>query len=548
MWQDVLIIALGLCTLILSVLLWRRHRTEKGLVNLRREAVDGLIRAFEANGRTGNIQNIAGQVSDILKQHMACQRIVYLKNYHENLELNYFSGLKIPPRHFFRMQLTRAIQDGLRQFSAAEDISELKNILGDDYAKKIQGLGLNLFFPVFSRDRFYGLYLIHTDLDKKNRIVQLLTSALALNLATAYHIYFQEKTIKISENRIKRVGRTTSGDGTSIVARNLPSILRIKDSRRLAAELVDMLRKECDFSRMFFYAGSSGSRDSFISFDWNLDDRGKAALRETLLKSGSGWEGSKIRAVKDDSELPPSLKSAADTMRQNKIDFVTTMPWTDGVRALIGWSSKNKPDEIEDKLDRFRRDARPIIENIHRLEQAEELSYTDGLTEVHNYRFFRSRLEEEIGRAKRYPHPIALLIMDIDSLKTINDRFGHQAGDRLLISFAQMLTESVRAIDVVSRYGGDEFCLILPETDKDNTHHFMERLRQKIASSPVSLKDVPEEIFYSVSIGGAVFPTDAKTGEDLVHSADLALLDAKASGRNCSQMFEPEMSPPSSPG
>ncbi len=548
MWQVVLIIALAISTMALAGLLWRRHRLEKDVVNLRREAVDGLVRAFEANIRAGHIPNIAGQVSDMLQKHLSCHKIIYLKNYREHLELNFSSGLKMPARQNLKLRLNKAIQEKLRKFGAAENISELKDILGEEYVRKLLALDLKLFFPVFSRDAFYGLYLIATDLDKNDKTVQLLTTALALNLATAYHIYAQDKRLQIVEaGKSRATPEPDDGNVPSVVARHLPSILRIKDSRRLAAELVDMLRKDCNFSRMFFYVKPSDNEDSFISYDWNLDDRARSTLRESLSKFGGGWEGGKIAEITATPELPGSLKQAAEPLRQSRIDYITALPWSDGSKALLGWSSGMSTRDVASRLERFRREALPIIDNVRRLERAEEMSYTDGLTEIHNYRFFRSRLEEEIGRGRRYKHPVALLILDIDSLKTVNDKFGHLAGDRLLIAFAELLTRSVRGIDIVSRYGGDEFCLIMPETDKISCGRFMERLRQKIESTPISLNEAPDEIFYSVSIGGAVFSDDAETGESLIHAADMALLAAKASGRNRSRMFQPEMSNPATP-
>lgn len=171
----------------------------------------------------------------------------------------------------------------------------------------------------------------------------------------------------------------------------------------------------------------------------------------------------------------------------------------------------------------------------------EKMSYTDSMTELYNYRYFYKRLNEEIYRARRFNRTLSLVIFDVDNFKTINDSFGHQVGDEILKGLASLVVNSVRAIDVVSRYGGEEFCIIMPETDYSNCKIFMERLRTKIANH--NFADVGHNTTYeiSVSIGGAIFPQDANTADRLIYCADMALLKAKASGRNKAVMFGVDM-------
>ncbi|HHI02268.1 MAG TPA: GGDEF domain-containing protein, partial [candidate division Zixibacteria bacterium] len=167
-----------------------------------------------------------------------------------------------------------------------------------------------------------------------------------------------------------------------------------------------------------------------------------------------------------------------------------------------------------------------------------EMSYTDGLTGLYNHRYFQKRLTEELQRASRYGRSLALLILDVDDLKVINDNYGHPAGDILLKSLANILSDSVRSIDLISRYGGDEFCLIMSETSRNRARLSMNRIRSRIASNPLRLEGASDNIQYSVSIGGAVYPVDAESVDDLIKAADKALLQAKAEGRNCSRLFQ----------
>lgn len=181
------------------------------------------------------------------------------------------------------------------------------------------------------------------------------------------------------------------------------------------------------------------------------------------------------------------------------------------------------------------------IGNIHQYRLIEKMSYTDSMTELYNYRYFYKRLNEEIFRAKRFDRMLALVIFDIDNFKTFNDTYGHQAGDEVLKNLAVLVTRSVRAIDIVSRYGGEEFCVIMPDTGFANCLIFVERLRKKIEDYKFVSGYVEGGYKISVSIGGSIYPTDTQTVDRLIYCADMALLKAKAEGRNRSIMFNSSM-------
>jgi len=179
--------------------------------------------------------------------------------------------------------------------------------------------------------------------------------------------------------------------------------------------------------------------------------------------------------------------------------------------------------------------------NIHQYMLIEKMSYTDFVTELYNYRYFYKRLKEEIFRAKRFDRMLALVIFDIDNFKLFNDTYGHQAGDEVLKDLSKLVTRSVRAIDVVSRYGGEEFCIIMPDTGFANCLIFIERLRKKIEFHKFSSNFFKEGYKITVSIGGAIYPIDSQTADRLIYCADMALLKAKAEGRNRSIMFNSQM-------
>jgi diguanylate cyclase (GGDEF)-like protein len=179
--------------------------------------------------------------------------------------------------------------------------------------------------------------------------------------------------------------------------------------------------------------------------------------------------------------------------------------------------------------------------NIIHYKTIEELSYTDSMTGLYNYRYFYKRLTEEVFRAKRFSRKLALVIFDIDDFKVYNDTYGHQAGDFVLKQLGELLSLTVRSIDVVSRYGGEEFCVIMPESDQDECFKFMERLRKAIMNYSFKDENLKHEHNITVSLGGAIYPHDARTVDRTIYCADMALLKAKSLGRNKSVMYSEEV-------
>lgn len=171
-------------------------------------------------------------------------------------------------------------------------------------------------------------------------------------------------------------------------------------------------------------------------------------------------------------------------------------------------------------------------ENLKQFKKIEELSYTDSLTSLYNYRYFHKRLIEETLRAKRFNRTLGLVMFDIDGFKTYNDTYGHQAGDRVLRQLGGLLLTTTRSIDIASRYGGEEFCIIMPEADSHECLKFMERLRRVIAHHPFKDEYLAFDHHITISVGGAIFPADAKTVDKLIYCADMALLRAKNAGKN----------------
>lgn len=167
------------------------------------------------------------------------------------------------------------------------------------------------------------------------------------------------------------------------------------------------------------------------------------------------------------------------------------------------------------------------------IRQLRSQAQLDSLTKLLNHNAISQRLEEELRRAKRYGESLACFMIDFDHFKSINDRFGHQRGDRVLKQMASLIKNSVRAVDLVGRYGGDEFLVILPSTTTENAKVAAKRIKDVFSATKIKYSR-SEPMALSVSIGITGYPASRiKESKDLIAYADKAMYKAKKAGRNC---------------
>jgi diguanylate cyclase (GGDEF)-like protein len=171
------------------------------------------------------------------------------------------------------------------------------------------------------------------------------------------------------------------------------------------------------------------------------------------------------------------------------------------------------------------------IETGRLFQEVHRLAITDELTGLFNHRHFYSQLEQELRRTRRYGHPLSLIMLDVDLFKQYNDLHGHLAGDEALRLIAARLKKSTRSADIVARYGGDEFGIILPETEPRQAWVQAERVRSVMERDPFG-QLTPDGNRLTMSLGVACLGPDMGTAEDLVRAADQALYCAKAAGGN----------------
>ena len=174
-----------------------------------------------------------------------------------------------------------------------------------------------------------------------------------------------------------------------------------------------------------------------------------------------------------------------------------------------------------------------------------EVSSRDALTGLYNRCYVIEKLDSEINRALRHGSPMALLMLDVDHFKRINDTYGHSTGDQVLKAIGQLLRDSCRVYDVPGRYGGEEFCIVLPETKLGNTNVVAERIRTRLAGASLQAGGEALSVTASIGIAGIDESGGALSPADLIDRADRALYWAKDRGRNRVEMWiENDMSEP----
>jgi two-component system cell cycle response regulator len=157
-----------------------------------------------------------------------------------------------------------------------------------------------------------------------------------------------------------------------------------------------------------------------------------------------------------------------------------------GYLAVFSRSRSSFGDDVVDELERLAKRAAPAIENARRFREARQLADLDALTGLHNRRYFHETLSREVARAHRYDRTLALIILDLDDFKAINDEIGHLAGDSVLADAAARIRDVVRSADVACRVGGDEFAVILPESMAPDADQLYRRIQHAVAARPIA--------------------------------------------------------------
>jgi diguanylate cyclase (GGDEF)-like protein len=317
-------------------------------------------------------------------------------------------------------------------------------------------------------------------------------------------------------------------------ARQLQAINAIAQQTTAVLELEDLLSRVCELIQDAFRVSHVSL---FLREDHDLVLRAHHGTLTPRIPQGGRFPAStepwasilagNRTSTEEDFCSGTTTKFFAESASRMRIPLVS-FGQTLGVLAL----DSALPDAFRDgdlqSLESVADICATAIQNAHYVERVKQLAYLDGLTGIFNRRFFELRILEEIDRAQRYGTGMAVIMADIDQFKRLNDEFGHVLGDEVLRQVSSLFHQQVRKIDVVCRYGGEEFGILLTQTSAQHAMNIAEKLRKMVAGW--QFPGVPRTV--TISAGAAAFPDQGTTRDELVKAADAALYAAKQMGRN----------------
>lgn len=541
-------IILFLLVVILIALLIIRQKQMRKLNPIEdlESVLEGIASSLISCRNEGKIQKIASQLSVILTKHLKVSQILFFRRQKRSMEMNYVYGLKNINRSRFRIQISDKLLKQLTSGNMLFSITELDGYINNELESLLLDKKFNIVFPIFWNDNLFGVYFIRTALPYDHPLINLFLLFLNQNLSITYHLTRVESSRRMLESKLKGVKNNTSPkDSTNVSQVNDPGHLIEMFTHRkvddLMSNVFEKVKTGLKAEKLLFFSRPYSGAPNNLKYSIGMD-------REEFAIDGKEF-GQIFGAMQKQQiyDIHQNSKNKNDNIPSEKIsrlglNYMSTFSLNEKEQGLLFWSGKNNNSQSEYKiLSQLERVARRAMNNALEFEKYEEMSYTDSLTQLYNYRYFTKRLGEEIQRAKRFNRRVGLLLFDIDDFKVYNDNFGHQWGDELLRRMGDTLSRSLRSIDIISRYGGDEFCIIMPESDKITCGIFMDRLRHAINSTDFRDKANGFEGRITISIGAAIFPDDAENAEKLIYCSDMALLHSKNYGRNRSTMFSEEL-------
>ncbi len=221
--------------------------------------------------------------------------------------------------------------------------------------------------------------------------------------------------------------------------------------------------------------------------------------------------------------------------------IVVDIGYPQSIIQLYSKSENAFNDAIISKIKSYTEIVKMVVNSKRTLTVLDKKASTDKLTKVYNRNYLDTFLDSQIELANHSSDYLSLIILDIDHFKRVNDNYGHAAGDHILALFAQLIVKCTRTTDLVARFGGEEFIVVLPSTTVDTAYGIAERIRQTVEGAYMPPYDGVDLPSISCSLGVSTFPIFCDNKEDLIKTADIALYRAKESGRNRTVIFEPSM-------
>jgi diguanylate cyclase (GGDEF)-like protein/PAS domain S-box-containing protein len=344
----------------------------------------------------------------------------------------------------------------------------------------------------------------------------------------------------ITERKLAELAATSHAHELSALYKATAALLATLDLETLLSQILDAAISAVPVAKkgmLYLIARDTGQLEMRAILGYKETD--PRIQRFTILKGKSYV----VRAIKErrpllihDYQTDPSYQSSDRASNTSPVRSVIVAPLVLENHAIgaLSLESSSKAAFTESDLHlviSFAATATAAIRNAQLHAEVQKQAITDGLTGTYNRRGFYDLGLREVERANRFGRTLAAIMLDIDHFKDVNDQFGHAAGDRVLITVSQILVDNIRKIDILGRYGGDEFALLLPEIDMFAATGVAERLRQVIADTVMhSAKN--DSIHVTASLGVARLSTTIKDLEGLLQNADRAMYHAKSIGRN----------------
>jgi diguanylate cyclase (GGDEF)-like protein len=355
-----------------------------------------------------------------------------------------------------------------------------------------------VYIPLMIENIIYGLLTVDKSLNEKKFSEDEIAFIKKIASVTATGIY-QDKIISDRDNRIKQLNSLL----------NISMLLGSKDRESVLKYISHVLIKYGKFDRVRIYIRKEETFFCEVSDSILMNAFNNGENKSFLLDFFKNKMASDIYHFLslEGQDLPLGFIEVDNILSQMKFD-----------------------DEQISFLQIITSQLSMSLNNIFLLEKFKEISITDPLTHVYNYRYLLEYLNKEISRSQRFHYKFSVLLIDVDDFKRINDDFGHLKGDEALITLVNYLKSISRTIDVLSRYGGDEFIIVAPNTDREKAIEYAKRILQSMPEIQSQDKTKTKQI--QISIGISTYPDDSQDITTLIKLADNKLYIAKKDGKN----------------
>jgi diguanylate cyclase (GGDEF)-like protein len=469
-----------------------------------------------------------------LRSVFGIDRVVYLRGKGHGLQVDIAAGVADRIRNELVIPNQSRLSAACTESFAVRPSAALFRTEDATVGRVIAAYGLNFCLPIFWGRHLYGLILFHLPESRQDAATRDALGAISQTLSAVFHLQW--------ERHKRRVGE--SGPPESAVdqaearpARQILRLVRHRNSETVVRRLISAAQSEIGLEKFVCMYEPREKTESLHLVTGGTNRMMRIPQRALFKSLAARLETCSPLDLKADASAGMSGDELSRALVQSGLTHAKLFPLSSERRGIFAWADRKPAAEVAHRLDFFNDAAAELVENAESFERIEELSHTDPLTGLRNQRYLQSRLAEEINRARRYGRSLGLVMIDVDMLKAVNDRYGHQAGDAILCQMGKLFKQSVRDNDVIARYGGDEFCVVMPEADLSTCELFMARIRTWLATTQFTLPGEQCGLTCTISLGAAVFPDHAADAEKLIFAADMALLKAKERGKNTFQVY-----------